>query len=447
MGNVNFSSHRKRSSIEFSEAKNILNFNDKPHDLSLMKNTICYNFGTTIFSTTIIMKNTLLLILSITLCSASFAQQWTKFDSPPEVSDIAVDAQGRKWVTSQAEGVYVLGGGTQIQYNSFSTDLPTNALITVAIDHNGIKWFGSSQGLTRFDGSVWTTYKTQDGLANNYVQDIAVDAQNNLWIATKGGVSTFDGTVFTNYTTTNSGLAGNNVRCVTVDGFGNKWFGTAGSGVSFFYGTGWTNYNTGNSGLNADHIYAIGVDAQGSKWIGSSAGLARLNPLGVWNSFNVQGAVASVLVDSQNRVWFGTEQGVTSFDGVNMTTFDTANSEIASSWVLAIAEEPGCGMWFGGPYGVSAYGNCLMGVAEYITGTANAFPNPATDVVTVTLPGAVSQTLTVSVFDYQGRLLQVHKTPSTNGTFTTDLTHLPAGLYTLKTESGKGIWISRIIKR
>ena len=36
-------------------------------------------------------------------------------------------------------------------------------------------------GVSKFDGTTWTTYTTADGLADNYVTAIAIDAQGNKW--------------------------------------------------------------------------------------------------------------------------------------------------------------------------------------------------------------------------------------------------------------------------
>ena len=96
----------------------------------------------------------------------------------------------------------------------------------------GNPWFGTwGGGVSKFDGTAWTTYTTDDGLADNWVNAIAVDGAGNPWFGTwGGGVSKFDGTTWTTYTTTD-GLVSNDVTASTVDGAGNIWFGTGG-GVS-----------------------------------------------------------------------------------------------------------------------------------------------------------------------------------------------------------------------
>src|SRR5882762_7858712 len=47
------------------------------------------------------------------------------------------------------------------------------------------------------------TYSIEDGLVNNDVLNIYQDSQGFIWFCTRGGLSRYDGTRFTNYTTDN----------------------------------------------------------------------------------------------------------------------------------------------------------------------------------------------------------------------------------------------------
>jgi ligand-binding sensor domain-containing protein len=69
--------------------------------------------------------------------------------------------------------------------------LALNFVLVIAVDGEGALWFGTEDGASRFDGENWTTYTVEDGLASNYVQTIAVDAEGALWLGTDCGVSHF----------------------------------------------------------------------------------------------------------------------------------------------------------------------------------------------------------------------------------------------------------------
>ena len=139
-------------------------------------------------------------------------------------------------------------------------------MVRVLIDGAGHKWFGTEgMGVSEFDGSVWTTYTTADGLASNYVEVIAIDGAGHMWFGhgwRGAGVSKFDGSTWTTYTTAD-GLADNRVRAIIIDGAGHKWFGTSG-GVSEFDGSTWTTYTT-THGLASNYVSAIANGQSGAQ--------------------------------------------------------------------------------------------------------------------------------------------------------------------------------------
>ena len=113
---------------------------------------------------------------------------------------------------------------------------------------------------------TWTNYTTTDGLIDNSVYAITIDNQGNKWVGTNNGVSKFDGTGWTSYTTSNSGLATDRVNAIAIDDQGNKWFGTWGGGVSKFDGINWTSY------LPYSIVTSICLDSHGNLWFGTNGG-------------------------------------------------------------------------------------------------------------------------------------------------------------------------------
>ncbi len=56
-------------------------------------------------------------------------------------------------------------------------------------------------GISRYDGTSFTTYTTTQGLAHNTVLSIMEDKSGNFWFGTNGGgVSRYDGTSLTTFT-------------------------------------------------------------------------------------------------------------------------------------------------------------------------------------------------------------------------------------------------------
>ncbi|MDP7453536.1 MAG: two-component regulator propeller domain-containing protein, partial [Arenicellales bacterium] len=103
----------------------------------------------------------------------------------------------------------------------------------------GKLWFGTSGGVSCYDGKTWATLTTEDGLADKEVKTILQDREGHFWFGTvAGGVSRYDARTFRSFTT-EEGLADNRVNAMIKDREGTLWFGTEG-GVSRYDGKTWT---------------------------------------------------------------------------------------------------------------------------------------------------------------------------------------------------------------
>ena len=82
---------------------------------------------------------------------------------------------------------------------------------------------------SRFSHMKFITYSTENGLADNYVVKTLSDKKGFLWVATRNGLSRFDGLVFTNYTVDNpagNGLRSSWITDLALDSSGTVWVST-----------------------------------------------------------------------------------------------------------------------------------------------------------------------------------------------------------------------------
>ena len=86
--------------------------------------------------------------------------------------------------------------------------LGSSIVSSILQDRDGHLWFGTSGGLSRFDGRSITTFTTADRLSHNWVYGIFQDGEGILWFSTRIGVTRYDGTSFTVFTAAD-GLANN----------------------------------------------------------------------------------------------------------------------------------------------------------------------------------------------------------------------------------------------
>ncbi len=116
--------------------------------------------------------------------------------------------------------------------------------------------------------------------------------------------------------------------------------------MSCYDGRAWKTF-TSADGLASDVVYSIAEDRQGNLWFGTDMGVSRYDGL-AWRSYlrELGGVyVYSAVKDQSGNLWFGTDQGVTRHDGVAWKTFGTA--EGLAHWSVQGAAQGDLGMWFG----------------------------------------------------------------------------------------------------
>ncbi len=124
--------------------------------------------------------------------------RWTNYSNGNHVDAITMEG---KYIWAATSGGVVRWDKETGSYSKFTTTdgLADNSVLSVAVDSQRVKWFGTSGGVSRFDGSSWTTYTTANGLANNSVSAIAADSPGIMWFGTSEGISRFDGSNWNSY--------------------------------------------------------------------------------------------------------------------------------------------------------------------------------------------------------------------------------------------------------
>lgn len=270
-------------------------------------------------------------------------------------SNAFVDKDGSLWFSSNGGGIYHYNG---ITFNNYTKNnvLSSNQVFSIASDQNDNLWFGTQNGLTKYnrkqfehirlpyqdtttiwldkvypvinpnavyslatdnndlwigttgggaykyDGKHFKSYlteigrKQEDSLYHNWVSYIKKDNKGNMWFAsmTNGGVSKFDGKIFTHYSV-KEGLADNMVRIIYQDSKGAYWYGFNGnrnSALTKFDGTLFKTYSI-EDGLCHQQIRAIGEDKNGKLWIGSDHGNLCIFDGQKFSEFNYNGQTFS----------------------------------------------------------------------------------------------------------------------------------------------------------
>ncbi|MEM7030837.1 MAG: two-component regulator propeller domain-containing protein [Chloroflexota bacterium] len=269
------------------------------------------------------------------------------------IADIAVDNQGNIWAGTSSSGVLKFDGSSWITYTE-NDGLARNYVTSIAAHKDGSIWVGTEwSGVSKFDGITWTNYSTADGLASNWVRDIVADQEGNIWVGSYGqpvaafsgcclphsGLSKFDGTAWTTYTPAD-GLVDDRVTAITVDNAGNKWFGTLYDGVSKFDDSTWTTY--ASKTLANNRIADIVVDNNNNKWFATSNGLSKFDGQ-FWTIYLAGESIPTVVIDQDGTVWAG-GNGIKKFDGTTWTTY------LSEEYFFVIAVDHDGNIWAGSDY-------------------------------------------------------------------------------------------------
>ncbi len=163
--------------------------------------------------------------------------------------------------------------------------LSNNRVVAILQDSQGFIWFGTQDGLNRYDGYEFRVFRhkpeNENSLSANFVQVIFEDHEGMLWLGTRGGLNRYDPKTesFTRYLNDPEdpqSLASDVVFAIFEDQDGNLWVGTAGGLDRFepqFDGFVHYQHDPDDPGsLSHNAVRAIVEDPEGIMWIGTDGG-------------------------------------------------------------------------------------------------------------------------------------------------------------------------------
>src|SRR5436305_8961682 len=81
----------------------------------------------------------------------------------------------------------------QLEFDHFSTNqgLSQSNVLCILQDSKGFMWFGTREGLNKYDGYKFTVYKNdpknKNSISGNFISSIIESRDGNIWVATRGG--------------------------------------------------------------------------------------------------------------------------------------------------------------------------------------------------------------------------------------------------------------------
>lgn len=202
--------------------------------------------------------------------------------------------------------------------------LADNTVTAILEAKDGALWFGTSSGVSRFDGKNWRTYTVRHGLADNNIHGLLEDRTGAIWAATHSGVSRLDDEEWHSYTEAD-GLIDNEVKVLIEDQSGVIWAGTRG-GISRFDGETWSTFDQPQVYLRRKAVTAIMEDQSGAVWIGGLSGVHRYERVKAGNYTRTKHfpihRVTALMQDTEGAIWVASRgQGAIRLDGKSGTIY------------------------------------------------------------------------------------------------------------------------------
>lgn len=251
-----------------------------------------------------------------------------------------------------------------------------NSIRAIHKDKNSFMWFGTSNGLDRYDGYDLKHYTTASPfpyqfIESNYINDIQEDNSNNLWIASEAGIIRInltheDITFFKDYSGANSEILSTPAQTIFIDDYQNLWVGKS-DGLAYIV------LNEKREVIDIQ-ILKKDIDIKtivkhgNDIWVGGNGCLLRFITSTLHNyinipitlDFDVSRLTFNSLFSYGDYLWMGTQEGLYCYNTRNLLStlyrHDPHNpNSISSNYITDISKNTSGDIVIGTRNGVNIY--------------------------------------------------------------------------------------------
>jgi ligand-binding sensor domain-containing protein/anti-sigma regulatory factor (Ser/Thr protein kinase) len=246
-------------------------------------------------------------------------------------------------------GIQAIGQVKDYNFRQLSLEegLSQSSVFAIAQDDDGFMWFGTQDGLNKYDGYGFHVYKKRPfdstSLSHSHIRSLLKDKSGNLWIGTTFGLNLLDKRThrFINL----SYLLGSKttadrmmINCLYEDSRGIIWVGTSHGLVRLVppseKGNSYKKYQSFPSlyeekdlnSLSNNSVHSFLEDKQGHIWVGTLEGINRVEKAvsntreklsfknyrnSALSIFHLEGKfISSIVQDTYGHFWLGTGRGL-----------------------------------------------------------------------------------------------------------------------------------------
>ena len=240
----------------------------------------------------------------------------------------------------------------EFKHLSVEDGLSQGNINVILKDSKGFMWFGTYDGLNKYDGYKFTIFKNdpndEHSILSNFIKDIVEDELGYLWIASSEGLDKYNREtnefIHVDYDLSLSdSLSNPGIESLMIDNMGNLWIGTFERGLYIvsnkndplrMSSENFRNVVEDTRSLEGNRVYDVFQDDQDRIWLG------------------VMGNSAHIYDPHENE-----------FERIELSDEKKTNYNIWS-----ISEDQHGNVWLGGDGGLSRIGKDLKVVKNYIYG-------------------------------------------------------------------------------
>ncbi|WP_316814970.1 two-component regulator propeller domain-containing protein [Pedobacter nyackensis] len=209
--------------------------------------------------------------------------------------------------------------------------LSQSSVLSIAQDSMGFMWFGTKDGLNKYNTRNFEIYKREKGNSSSLsssqnINALLTDSKGNLWVGTQKGLNKYlpESNSFKRYLhdpKNKSSISDNIIRSLFEDNKGQIWIGTD-SGLNKLNRDDTFNRflpgNGNDSGPAHQLVKAICQDYKGSIWLGTANGLTKMDVVNGTYHFQsyfhrkdnpkslMENDISAVFEDQRRNLWIGT---------------------------------------------------------------------------------------------------------------------------------------------
>ena len=292
-----------------------------------------------------------------------------------------------------------------LNFKHFSVDqgMSSTSVGSIYQDRTGYMWFANSNGIDRYDGYNFISYKyprESSPLVNRFPGTISEDAEGNIWFPSyNGGLEKLNPktNTLTNYKPdpkqANTEWA-NIVLAVYIDKKDVLWVGTGNGFYKFNKDkqtfTTYRHNETDPYSLGSNNVNDIYEDRSGTLWLATGSGLDRFDretnqfyhywhyPNNYWgDSKTGMHWLQCIIEDNAGVLWLGTDGGLVEFDTKsNKFTLYRHDPKIVlvnkRNTILSLCDDGSGNLWLGTQAGLCIFNKKTKSFSTYVHDEKNS---------------------------------------------------------------------------